>query len=77
MGNQGKPVEGELIIPEAKQEEQEVEPEINSELIGQCMMMGMTENAAKHALYNTGNNNADMAVAWYFDNMDNPGKYTG
>lgn len=33
--------------------------------------MGIPENAAKHALYNTGNNNADMAVAWYFENMDN------
>jgi uncharacterized UBP type Zn finger protein len=36
--------------------------------------MGIPENAAKHALYSTGNNNADMAVAWYFDNMDNPSK---
>ena len=36
-------------------------------------MMGLPENAAKHALYNTGNNNADMAATWYFENMDNPG----
>lgn len=34
--------------------------------------MGIPENAAKHALFNTGNNSPDMAVAWYFDNMDNP-----
>jgi len=34
--------------------------------------MGIPENAAKHALYNTGNNNADMACAWYFDHMDDP-----
>ena len=31
--------------------------------------------AAKHALYQTGNNNADIAITWYFDNMDNPSKY--
>ena len=37
--------------------------------------MGIPENAAKHALFNTGNNNPDMAVAWYFDNMDNPGTF--
>lgn len=34
--------------------------------------MGVPEGAAKHALYTTGNNSADMAVMWYFDNMDNP-----
>jgi len=34
--------------------------------------MGIPEVAAKHAVYNTGNNNADMAVTWYFENMSNP-----
>lgn len=33
--------------------------------------MGIPENPAKHALYNTGNNNADAAVTWYFENMAN------
>ena len=36
--------------------------------------MGLPENAAKHALYKSGNNNADIAATWYFENMDNPGK---
>jgi len=31
--------------------------------------MGIPENPAKHALYRTGNNSADMAVTWYFENM--------
>jgi ubiquitin carboxyl-terminal hydrolase 5/13 len=31
--------------------------------------MGIPENPAKHALYRTGNNNADLAVSWYFENM--------
>lgn len=35
-------------------------------------MMGIPENAAKHALFNTGNNSADMATMWYFENMENP-----
>jgi uncharacterized UBP type Zn finger protein len=35
-------------------------------------MMGIPENAAKHALHKTGNNSADLAVSWYFENMDDP-----
>lgn len=31
--------------------------------------MGIPENPAKHALYNTGNNDADAAVTWYFEHM--------
>jgi len=38
------------------------------------IMMGVPENAAKHALHNTGNNSADMAATWYFEHMDDPGK---
>jgi ubiquitin carboxyl-terminal hydrolase 5/13 len=38
-------------------------------------MMGIPENAAKHALYNTGNNSADMAATWYFEHMDDPGNF--
>lgn len=33
--------------------------------------MGISENAARHAVYNTGNSSADMAVTWYFENMNN------
>ena len=36
--------------------------------------MGIPLNAAKHALHNTGGNNADEAAMWYFENMENPGK---
>ncbi len=39
------------------------------------IMMGIPENAAKHALFNTGNNSPDMAVAWYFENMENPSTF--
>ena len=51
------------------------EPDLNKEFLGMVINMGIPENAAKHALFNTGNNNPDMAVAWYFDNMDNPGTF--
>ncbi len=36
------------------------------------MQMGVPELGAKHALHKTGNNSADMAIAWFFENMDNP-----
>jgi ubiquitin carboxyl-terminal hydrolase 5/13 len=48
------------------------EPELNGEILNQIILMGLPDLAAKHALHITGNNNADMAVMWYFDNMDNP-----
>ena len=50
-------------------EEQEVEPELDQDLLNQVLQMGIPENPAKHALYKTGNNSAEMAVAWYFENM--------
>ena len=34
--------------------------------------MGIPENHAKHAVFNTGNASAELACAWYFENMDNP-----
>jgi uncharacterized UBP type Zn finger protein len=33
--------------------------------------MGIPENPAKHSLYNSGNKDADAAVTWYFEHMDN------
>jgi uncharacterized UBP type Zn finger protein len=34
--------------------------------------MGIPENHAKHAVFNTGNSSAELACTWYFENMDNP-----
>ena len=34
--------------------------------------MGISENAAKRGLYNTGNTSADLAAAWVFDNLEDP-----
>lgn len=31
--------------------------------------MGIPVNHAIHSLYRTGNSSADLAVAWYFENM--------
>lgn len=67
-----KPMEGELPMPEAEQNNEESEPELDQTLLGQVLQMGIPENPAKHALYKSGNNSADMAVTWYFSNMEDP-----
>jgi len=33
------------------------------------LQMGIPENPARHALYKSGNKDADAAVTWYFENM--------
>ena len=37
------------------------------------MMMGIPLQAAKVALFRTGGDNPEMALSWYFENMDTPG----
>jgi ubiquitin carboxyl-terminal hydrolase 5/13 len=66
-----KLAEGEEGFPEDLNADQEVEPELNQELLNMVLQMGIPENPAKHALYNTGNSDADAAVTWYFENMAN------
>jgi len=34
--------------------------------------MGIPPNAAKHAVYNTGNQSADLAIGWFYENIENP-----
>ena len=34
--------------------------------------MGISENAAKRALYHTGNMSSELAAAWVFENVENP-----
>lgn len=48
---------------------------MNGQLLNDIIGSGVPEQAAKHALFQTGNNSADMAVMWYFENMDNPSKF--
>jgi uncharacterized UBP type Zn finger protein len=40
------------------------------DLLNMVIQMGIPEVAAKHALFKTGNNDADVAVVWYFENMN-------
>ena len=46
--------------------------EPNPECMQMMLSMGISDNAAKRALYNTGNDSADLAVAWVFDNLQLP-----
>ena len=36
------------------------------------LSLGISENAAKRALYHTGNVSSDLAAAWVFENVENP-----
>lgn len=67
--------EGEKIIEEIEESEssgtEEVEPEFDKSALNLLMQNGLTELAAKHALMKN-DNNADLAIMWYFENMDNP-----
>lgn len=44
----------------------------NREALELIVAMGISENAAKRGLYNTGNDNAELAVEWVFENISNP-----
>lgn len=73
-GTMGTPQEGEVLLPDAEEapKEEYGEPDLNGELLNQVIGMGVPPDGAKHALHATGNSSADMAVMWYFENMDNP-----
>lgn len=49
-----------------------MEPELNQEIVNQLIMMGIPEVQAKHSVYYTGNNSADMATMWFYENIENP-----
>ena len=44
----------------------------NKEALELIIGMGISENAAKRALYHTGNDNAELAVGWVFENISIP-----
>lgn len=44
----------------------------NKEALELIVGMGISENAARRALYNTGNENAELAVSWVFENISDP-----
>ncbi len=53
-------------------EEEEEGPEINQVMLNEVVQMGIPELAAKHSLVKTQNASSDMAVAYYFDHMNDP-----
>ena len=47
-------------------ESDSAEPELNKEILGQVIQMGVPEQAAKHAVHQTGNISVDLALDWFF-----------
>lgn len=54
------------------------EPEFNQTVVEQLMMMGFSDIRAKKACLATGgmNSNADSAMSWLFEHMEDPGKFS-
>jgi len=47
----------------------------NPDAMKMMLEMGISENAARRALYNTGNESAELAAGWVFDNLHLPNLY--
>ncbi|KAI9593905.1 ubiquitin carboxyl-terminal hydrolase [Syncephalis fuscata] len=63
---QGK-ADDEELLPETSDK---VEASVNEELLGIMISMGLTESHCRAGLLATGNNNAEAALAWCFDNPE-------
>lgn len=63
---------GEESLPEDAGADVEEEPELNMEMVKQLIEMGIPENQAKHSVYRTNQVSADMALAWFYENIENP-----
>ncbi|GMM29303.1 ubiquitin-specific protease [Martiniozyma asiatica (nom. inval.)] len=61
-------IEGEELLPEVE----ETEYQFNKEAIQSLIEMGFPEIRAKRGLYATGNSNAEAAMNWLFEHMDDP-----
>lgn len=56
-------------MPDAEEFE---EPELNKEMVAMLVDMGIPETAAKHACFNTHCQGAEIAMNWFYENIDNP-----
>lgn len=59
------------LIPEEKEEEEQVIPEFNKESLNFLLDMGIPELGAKHALLKN-NQDGNSALDWYFNNSNDP-----
>ncbi|KAI8096857.1 uncharacterized protein BX664DRAFT_292039 [Halteromyces radiatus] len=64
---QGKQDDEELLP-----DDETTEPEFDAAALDQLMAMGFGLNRCKRALFNTGNNGAEIAMNWLFEHMEDP-----
>lgn len=50
-------------------------PEYNEVAMGQLLAMGFPDVRCQKALLATGNSDAELAMSWLFEHMDDPGEY--
>lgn len=56
-----------IFLPKTPAQRLSWEP--NPQAMQMMLEMGISENAARRALYNTGNESAELAAGWVFDNL--------
>ena len=59
--------EGPMFLPRAPAKPLSWEPDLQA--MQMMLEMGISENAARRALYHTGNESAELAAGWVFDNL--------
>ncbi|EJS44831.1 ubp14p [Saccharomyces arboricola H-6] len=68
--SQGFNPESEVLLPDEDEKDTKFTPSQCS--ISQLIEMGFTQNASARALFNTGNQDAESAMNWLFQHMDDP-----
>lgn len=73
MRNEDGLLPGETAIPEeTSKSNASGEPEPNPDIVAQLVAMGFSENGSKRATVATHNSNAEMAMGWVLEHMEDP-----
>lgn len=64
------PQPDEKLMPSLEEPDM-VEPDIDMNSVNQLLQLGMTQNQAKHCIFNSGGD-LEMAQAYFFENIENP-----
>lgn len=65
----------ETALPEESASGSSSLPQFNEAAMGQLLAMGFPDVRCQKALLATGNSDAELAMSWLFEHMDDPGEY--
>jgi len=64
--------EGEVTLPDDKEEETETAVNIDEKIVDQLVDMGFAREGCRRAVFNTGNSGVEAAMGWVMDHMGDP-----